>query len=215
MFGADPEEADNTELGIRYSAGATDIELFYFSSEYSNLAAECTLVSGAACNADESAVFSGGAADFEGIEFSGSWILEGDGVSYPIALAYTSTDATFKNSSESDYFGVVAAGDDLPYVPSSSMSLIAGFLTDNGLSGNMRLIDVGSSCSIAACGTYNKINAHTIIDLNLRKSLNDSMDIYAIIENVSDDADIISRAPSEGARSQKPRTLKVGFSYKF
>ena len=215
MFGADPEEADNTELGIRYSAGTTDIEAFYFSSEYSNLAAECTLVSGAACNADESAVFSGGAADVEGIELSGSWVLEGDGVNYPIALAYTSTDATFKNSSESDYFGVVAAGDDLPYVPSSSMSLVAGFVTDNGLSGNMRIIDVGSSCSIAACGTYNKINAHTIIDLNIRKSLNDSMDIYAIIENVSDDADIISRAPSDGARSQKPRTIKVGFSYKF
>ena len=215
MFGADPEEADNTELGMRYSAGTTNLEVFYFSSEYSNLAAECTLVSGAACNADESAVFSGGAADVEGLEFSGSWILEGDGVSYPVALAYTSTDATFNNSSESEYFGVVAAGDDLPYVPSSSMSIVAGFVTDSGLSGNMRLIDVGSSCSIAACGTYNKINAHTIIDLNLRKALNDSMDIYAIIENVSDDADIISRAPSEGARSQKPRTIKVGFSYKF
>ena len=215
MFGADPEEADNTELGVRYSEGTTDIELFYFSSEYSNLAAECTNVTGASCNPDESAVFSGGAADVEGIEFSGSWILDGDGVSYPIALTYTSTDATFKNSSESDYFGVVAAGDDLPYVPSSSMSLVAGFVTDNGLSGNMRLIDVGSSCSIAACGTYNKINAHTIIDLNIRKALNESMDIYAIIENVSDDADIISRAPSDGARSQKPRTIKVGFSYKF
>ena len=215
MFGADPEEADNTELGIRYSEGTTDIDLFYFSSEYSNLAAECTNVTGASCNPDESAVFSGGAADVEGIEFSGSWILDGDGVSYPIALTYTSTDATFKNSSESDYFGVVAAGDDLPYVPSSSMSLVAGFVTDNGLSGNMRLIDVGSSCSIAACGTYNKINAHTIIDLNIRKALNESMDIFAIIENVSDDADIISRAPSEGARSQKPRTIKVGFSYKF
>ena len=215
MFGADPEEADNTELGIRYSDGATNIEMFYFASEYSNLAAECTLVSGAACNADESAVFSGGSADVEGLEFSGSWIFEGNGVSYPVALAYTSTDATFNNSSESDYFGVVAAGDDLPYIPSSSMSLVAGFLTENGLSGNMRLIDVGSSCSIAACGIYNKIHAHTIIDLNIRKALSDSMDIYAIIENVSDDADIISRAPSEGARSQKPRTLKVGFSYKF
>ncbi len=215
MFGADPEEADNTELGIRYSDGATNIEMFYFASEYSNLAAECTLVSGAACNPDESAVFSGGSADVEGLEFSGSWIFEGDGVSYPVALAYTSTDATFNNSSESDYFGVVAAGDDLPYIPSSSMSLVAGFVTENGLSGNMRLIDVGSSCSIAACGIYNKIHAHTIIDLNIRKALSDSMDIYAIIENVSDDADIISRAPSEGARSQKPRTLKVGFSYKF
>ena len=215
MFGADPEEADNTELGIRYSEGTTSLEAFYFSSEYSNLSAECTLVSGAACNPEESAVFSGGAADVEGIEFSGSWVYEGDGVSYPVALAYTSTDATFNNSSESDYFGVVSAGDDLPYIPSSSMSLVAGFVSDNGLSGNMRLIDVGSSCSIAACGTYNKINAHTIIDLNIRKALTDSMDIYAIIENISDDADIISRAPSEGARSQKPRTIKVGFSYKF
>ena len=215
MFGADPEEADNTELGIRYSEGTTSLEAFYFSSEYSNLSAECTLVSGAACNPEESAVFSGGAADVEGLEFSGSWVFEGDGVSYPVALAYTSTDATFNNSSESDYFGVVAAGDDLPYIPSSSMSLVAGFVSDNGLSGNMRLIDVGSSCSIAACGTYNKINAHTIIDLNIRKALTDAMDVYAIIENISDDADIISRAPSEGARSQKPRTIKVGFSYKF
>ena len=215
MFGADPEEADNTELGIRYSDGAGDVEIFYFSSEYSNLAAECTLVSGAACNPDESAVFSGGSADVEGLEFNGSWVFDGDGVSYPVSIAYTSTDATFNNSSESDYFGVVAAGDDLPYIPSSTMSLVAGFVTDSGLSGNMRLIDVGSSCSIAACGTYNKIHAHTILDLNLRKALNDAMDVYVIVENVTDDEDIISRAPSEGARSQKPRTLKVGFSYKF
>jgi Fe(3+) dicitrate transport protein len=215
MFGADPEEADNTELGIRYKDGAGEVEIFYFSSEYSNLAAECTLVSGAACNADESAVFSGGSADVEGIEFNGSWIFDGDGISYPVAIAYTSTDATFNNSSESDYFGVVAAGDDLPYIPSSSMALVAGFITDKGLSGNMRLIDVGGSCSIAACGTYNKIHAHTIIDLDLRKALNDAMDLYVIVENVTDDADIISRAPSEGARSQKPRTIKVGFSYKF
>ena len=215
MFGADPEEADNTELGIRYKDGAGEVEIFYFSSEYSNLAAECTLVSGAACNADESAVFSGGSADVEGIEFNGSWVFDGDGISYPVAIAYTSTDATFNNSSESDYFGVVAAGDDLPYIPSSSMALVAGFITDEGLSGNMRLIDVGGSCSIAACGTYNKIHAHTIIDLDLRKALNDAMDLYVIVENVTDDADIISRAPSEGARSQKPRTIKVGFSYKF
>ena len=215
MFGADPEEADNTELGIRYSDGAGDVEIFYFSSEYSNLAAECTLVSGAACNPDESAVFSGGSADVEGLEFNGSWVFDGDGVSYPVSIAYTSTDATFNNSSESDYFGVVAAGDDLPYIPSSTMSLVAGFVSDSGLSGNMRLIDVGSSCSIAACGTYNKIHAHTIVDLNLRKALNDAMDVYVILENVTDDEDIISRAPSEGARSQKPRTLKVGFSYKF
>ena len=216
MFGADPEEADNMELGVRYAKGTTNIEAFYFASDYSRLAAECTLVSGAACNPDESAVFSGGAAEVSGLEFSGSWVLQGDnGVVYPISVNYTSTDATFKNSSESDYFGVVAAGDDLPYLPDSQSSIVLGFINDNGLSGNARLVNVGSSCSLAACGTYNKIESHSYLDLNLRKALNDSMSVYLVLENTLDSEDLISRAPSEGARSQKPRTMKVGFSYDF
>ena len=157
MFGADPEEADNTELGIRYSVGTSNIESFYFASDYSRLAAECTLVSGAACDADESAIFSGGEAEVTGLELNGSIILQGDGVSYPISISWTNTDATFKNSSDSDYFGTVAAGDDLPYIPNKQSSVVAGFITDNGLSGSARWVNVGSSCSIAACGTYNKI----------------------------------------------------------
>ena len=215
MFGADPEEADNMELGLRYSEGTTNIEAFYFESDYSRLAAECTLVSGAACDADESAIFSGGEADVSRLEFSGSMILEGNGVMYPISVNYTSTDATFANSSDSDYFGTVAAGDDLPYIPDSQSSIVVGFINDNGLSGNARLVNVGSSCSIAACGTYNKIEAHSYLDLSLRKALNEDMDVYLILENTLDSEDLISRAPSEGARSQKPRTMKVGFSINF
>ena len=216
MFGADPEEADNMELGVRYSEGTTNIEAFYFASDYSRLAAECTLVSGASCDADESAVFSGGEAEVSGLEFSGYWMLQGDnGVMYPISVNYTSTDATFKNSSDSDYFGTVAAGDDLPYIPDSQSSIVVGFINDNGLSGNARLVNVGSSCSIAACGTYNEIEEHSYLDLSLRKALNDSMSVYLILENTLDSEDLISRAPSEGARSQKPRTMKVGFSYDF
>ena len=215
MFSADPEEADNMELGLRYSEGSTNIEAFYFESDYSRLAAECTLVSGAACDADESAVFSGGEADVSGLEFSGSWILEGNGVIYPISVNYTSTDATFANSSDSDYFGTVAAGDDLPYIPDSQSSIVVGFINDNGLSGNARLVNIGSSCSLAACGTYNKIEAHSYLDLSLRKALNEDMDVYLILENTLDSEDLISRAPSEGARSQKPRTMKVGFSINF
>jgi len=41
------------------------------------------------------------------------------------------------------------------------------------------------------------------------------MDVYVILENTSDRTDLISRAPSEGARSQKPRTMKLGFTYNF
>ncbi len=216
MFGSDPEEADNMELGVRYSEGTTNIEAFYFASDYSRLAAECTQVSGAACDADESAIFSGGEAEVSGLEFSGSWILQGEnGVMYPISVNYTSTDATFSNSSDSDYFGTVAAGDDLPYIPDSQSSIVLGFINDNGLSGNARIVNVGGSCSIAACGIYNKIDAHSYIDLSLRQALSDSMSVYLILENVTDNEDLISRAPSEGARSQKPATMKVGFSYDF
>ena len=216
MFGSDPEEAENMELGVRYSEGTTNIEAFYFASDYSRLAAECTQVSGAACDADESAIFSGGEAEVSGLEFSGSWILQGEnGVMYPISVNYTSTDATFSNSSDSDYFGTVAAGDDLPYIPDSQSSIVLGFINDNGLSGNARIVNVGGSCSIAACGIYNKIDAHSYIDLSLRQVLSDSISVYLILENVTDNEDLISRAPSEGARSQKPATMKVGFSYDF
>ena len=216
MFGSDPEEADNMELGVRYSEGTTNIDAFYFASDYSRLAAECTLVSGAACNPDESEVFSGGEAEVSGIELTGSFVLDGgNGITYPIAVSYTSTDATFSNSSESEYFGVVAKGDDLPYIPDSQSSIVVGFIKDNGLSGSARLVNVGGSCSIAACGTYNKIDSHSYLDLSLRKALNSSMDVYVILENTLDDEDLISRAPSEGARSQKPRTMKFGFSYNF
>ena len=216
MFGSDPEEAENMELGVRYSESTTNIEAFYFASDYSRLAAECTQVSGAACDADESAIFSGGEAEVSGLEFSGSWMLQGEnGVMYPISVNYTSTDATFSNSSDSDYFGTVAAGDDLPYIPDSQSSIVLGFINDNGLSGNARIVNVGGSCSIAACGIYNKIDAHSYIDLSLRQVLSDSISVYLILENVTDNEDLISRAPSEGARSQKPATIKVGFSYDF
>ena len=136
-------------------------------------------------------------------------------VVYPISVNFTSTDATFKNSSDSDYFGTVAAGDDLPYIPDSQSSIVVGFINDSGLSGNARFVRVGGSCSLAACGVYNKIESHSYLDLNLRKALNDSMSVYLILENTLDSEDLISRAPSEGARSQKPRTMKVGFSYNF
>ena len=79
----------------------------------------------------------------------------------------------------------------------------------------MRLVDNGSSCSTAACGTYQTIDAHSFLDLNLRKTLNENMDVYMVMENVLDSEDIVARAPKDGARSQKPQTFKIGFSYKF
>jgi len=213
VFNGDAEEADNMELGFRYNKEATAVEVIYFASDYANLVAECKNSSGGDCDAGDT--FSGGEVDVSGIEVDASWVVQKNAVNYPIAITYTSTDATFDNSFDSDYFGVVASGDDLPYIPSSVLAISAGFITDSGWSGYMRMADHGSSCSTAACGAYENIEAYSYIDLSLRKRVNKNIDIYGVLENATDNEDIAARAPKNGARSQKPQTFKIGFSYKF
>ena len=213
VFNGDAEEADNMELGFRYNKGTTAVEVIYFASDYANLVAECKNSSGGDCDAGDT--FSGGEVDVSGLEIDASWVVQSNTVNYPIAITYTSTDATFDNSFDSDYFGVVASGDDVPYIPSSVLAISAGFITESGWSGYMRMADHGSSCSTAACGAYENIEAYSYIDLSLRKRVNENLDVYGVLENITDNEDIAARAPKNGARSQKPQTFKLGFSYKF
>ena len=213
VFNGDAEEADNMELGFRYNKGTTAVEVIYFASDYANLVAECKNSSGGDCDAGDT--FSGGEVDVSGLEVDASWVVQSNTVNYPIAITYTSTDSTFKNSFDSDYFGVVASGDDVPYIPSSVLAFSAGFITESGWSGYIRLADHGGSCSTAACGAYEDIEAYSYMDLSLRKRVNENLDVYGVLENATDNEDIAARAPKNGARSQKPQTFKVGFSYKF
>lgn len=214
VFNGDAEEADNMELGFRYNKGTAAAEVIYFASDYGNLVGTCTNSSGGDC--EVGVTFSGGQVDVSGLELSTSWLINSDRISYPIAIVYTSTDATFENSfSNKDYWGNVAAGDDVPYIPSSVLAISAGFVTESGWNGYLRMADHGSSCSTAACSTYEKIDDYSYIDLTLRKSINSNLDIYGVLENATDNEDIAARAPKNGARSQKPQTFKLGFSYKF
>ena len=44
--------------------------------------------------------------------------------------------------------------------------------------------------------------------------MSEKLDVYGVLENATDNEDIAARAPKSGARSQKPQTFKLGFSYK-
>ena len=214
VFNGDAEEADNLELGFRYNNDLTLLEIIYFSSDYQNLVGTCSNSSGGNCEAG--ANFSGGEVDVSGLEITSSWVLEGNNTRYPISIAFTSTKAIFNNSfSNDDYWGTVMTGDNVPYIPSSVLAIQAGVLTDSGWSGYLRLLDHGGACSSAACGTYERIGPYSFVDLTLRKSINNALDLYGVIENIMNNEDIASRAPKNGARSQKPQTFKIGFSYKF
>ena len=214
VFGGDAEEADNMELGFRYSKDATALEVMYFSSDYANLVGECKNSSGGDC--DPGDTFNGGEVEVKGLEITASTAFQGRGVTFPIALTMSNTSAEFQTSFENgDYWGTVAAGDDVPYFPDLQLSAVIGFVTESGLSGDMRLAKYGSTCSTAQCGAFENIEPYTYLDLGLRKQLSDNMNVYTVIENVSDHADIVARAPKNGARSQKPRSFKIGFTYKF
>jgi len=214
VFGGDAEQADNMELGFRYNKDVTALEVMYFASDYANLVGECKNSSGGDCEAGDT--FSGGEVDVSGFEVTASTVVDGpDSISYPMALTYARTSSEFQSSFDSDYFGTVASGDDVPYLPASQLAAVVGFVTDTGLSGDMRLVKYGSTCSTAQCGEFENIESYTFLDLSLRQKLSESMTLYTVVENINDDVDIVSRAPKNGARSQKPKSIKVGFTYNF
>ena len=214
VFGGDAEQADNMELGFRYNKDVTALEVMYFASDYANLVGECKNSSGGDCEAGDT--FSGGEVDVSGLEVSASTIIEGsDNISYPMALTWATVSSEFQSSFDSDYFGTVAAGDDVPYLPESQLAAVVGFVTDQGLSGDVRIAKYGSTCSTAQCGAFENIEAYTFIDLSLRQKVSEKMTIYTVIENITDDADIVARAPKNGARSQKPKSMKFGFTFNF
>ena len=131
VFGGDAEQADNMELGFRYNKDVTALEVMYFASDYANLVGECKNSSGGDCEAGET--FSGGEVDVSGLEVVASTVVEGDNISYPLAFTWATTSSEFQSSFDSDYFGTVAAGDDVPYLPDSQLALVAGFITDAGM----------------------------------------------------------------------------------
>ena len=213
--GADPEEADNIEMGVRYTDGNTYMEAVYFDTDYQNMFGECTASGGATGSCEIGDTFNAGEASISGLELVvQTEMTSASGVKYPLSAVYTSTDAEFDNTFDSDFWGSVAAGMEIPDLPDSQLALQAGFETENGLSGNATLYSYGSTCSVASCAAGTEIDSYNVIDASLTKAVNEAMDVYMVVSNVTDETDVIARAPKNGARAQMPRSILVGIRYR-
>tara|TARA_B110000014_G_scaffold264187_1_gene263924 strand:- start:24736 stop:26943 length:2208 start_codon:yes stop_codon:yes gene_type:complete len=214
--GADSEEADNLEVGVRYVSADTFAEFVVFNTDYANMFGTCTASGGAVGSCDQGDSFNGGAATIEGIELALKKVWRSDnGTIYPVSLTYTSTDAQFDSSFNSSFWGNVNAGMDLPDLPDTQLALSAGFEMENGWSGDATLYSYGSTCSVAACTAGTEIDSYNVIDVTVAKEISEKSDIYIVIENITDEEDIVARAPKNGARAQKPTTTTVGIRYRF
>ncbi|MDB3993477.1 TonB-dependent receptor [Gammaproteobacteria bacterium] len=213
--GADPEEAESTEFGVRYEAGSTYIDVGYFNTDYENMFGSCTASGGAVSDCEIGDSFNAGEADISGFEIFGQHVFESGSLTFPVSLSYTATDASFKNTFESEFWGDVTSGMDIPDLPDTQLALSVGFDTGDGWSGNMSVYSFGSTCSVASCSAGTKIDSHAEVDLVVTREFSDNLDGYLTIMNVTDEEDVVARAPKNGARAQFPRAALVGIRWRF
>ncbi|MBQ0732123.1 MAG: TonB-dependent receptor, partial [Oleispira antarctica] len=109
---SDPEEALNTELGLRYNHQGLYAETTVFYSDYSNLLGQCN-ASGSAGDCDIGDASNAGEATVQGLEVLMNYDYTiNQAISLPIGITYTYTDAQFDTTFQDDgVWGDVKKGD--------------------------------------------------------------------------------------------------------
>ncbi len=211
--GIKPEESINYEAGIRYLSGTLEIEAIAFYNDYKNLQGICTSSSGSNCEIGD--VFNGNAVSVPGLEMIFRQQLSGPaGFTIPLMLTYTWMQARFEGDIDnSEFFGDVRKGDPVPYVPDHQAFASVG-LEKGDWSGYLGVSYVDETCTQASCDAFEKTAARTLFDLGLHYQLNPKLEVYAVIENLTDKEYIAGRQPY-GARPGAPRTGKLGVRWDF
>ncbi|MDG2230009.1 MAG: TonB-dependent receptor [Gammaproteobacteria bacterium] len=215
--GSDPESADNLEVGLRYNSDNLAFEIIRFDTDYANMFGECRASSsGVVEGCDIGDTFNAGASSISGYEISASTSYVNEaGVKISANMSYTDTDAEFDTTFDSNFWGNVTAGMNLPNLPETQLTMVLSVETVSGWNTNLRMMSYGDTCSIAACGSNTGIDSYSITDLSLQKEVNEKTDFYMVIDNITDSENIVARAPKNGIRVQRPRSYNIGVRYRF
>lgn len=217
------EKSVNYELGVRVNRSPLKLDVAAFYNDYDNLLGADTLSSGGSGEGD---LFNGGAARVVGLEAAAYVdVAESFGWGYrlPVRLAYTLTDAEFRNNFESPYepWGNVAIGDELPYLARRQLYAAVGL---EGLAWRTRLETVyhGRMRTVAGQGPY--VDSQST-DSALVFNLSGEYDVQALqgewsgaslflsLRNLGNEQYLAARNPA-GARPGLPRTLMGGIRFR-
>ncbi len=211
--GVNEEEAINYEFGFRFNSDKLRAEAIAFLSDYENLLGVCTASSGTGCDIGDA--FNGDAATVKGLELLVSTDLAAaTSYSVPFMLTYTWIDGEFDTDiADTEFFGDVSKGDPIPYIPEHQYRASIGYET-MAWGVNLSANYVDEVCVRAACGAYQQTDDTFTVDLSANYQVNDMLNLYGRVENLTDEADILGRHPY-GARPNKARTATVGVRYRF
>ncbi|MCF6457852.1 TonB-dependent receptor [Pseudoalteromonas sp. MMG024] len=212
------EKSINYEFGGRFNDGATNIELVSFFNDYSNLKESCSQ-SSCGTQGDLDREFNGGEVNVYGLE---AQLRQSYPIStqfdMPYSFTYTYTKSEFLESFESDFeqWGDISDGDSVQYLPEHQFNFEIG-LAANNWETNLIVkyvseMDEAAGDNVTLSGF--KTESSVIVDVSATYDLGQYGRIYGKVDNLTDEAYIISRRPY-GARPNKPRQFVIGYKYQF
>ncbi|MED5388269.1 MAG: TonB-dependent receptor, partial [Pseudomonadota bacterium] len=216
--GTDAETSVNYEAGFRYWQENFSADVIAFYSDYENTIQNCSIANPCP-NGNDSGTQSFGESKVQGLEVGlNSVIWEGDsGLRAPVRLTYTYTDGEI--TEDADDLSVLD-GDVLAYLPEHLASLTFGLEKPAAWSALMSVSHTGNMCIDNSCDrpgevtTFKRTSDYVIADVVATYQVNSDMEVYAKVNNVFDDQEIVSRSPA-GARPNQPRTGYLGMKVRF
>ncbi|ARN76370.1 hypothetical protein BST96_10765 [Oceanicoccus sagamiensis] len=212
----DPEESTNYEAGVRFTEENLFVEAIYFFSDYENSVQYCTVAN--PCDGQTSGSISQGEAEIEGLEFLVNYDFAGQAAySIPVSFTYTYTDTEITSSSDDGDF---LKGDSLTDIPENQWAASIGYVAASGWDTYLNASYTDETCIDNTCDRsgvddrFLTTDDLLVFDLSASMPLNAQARVYAKVDNLLDDQEIVSRKP-DGARANKPRTFYVGVKVSF
>lgn len=215
--GQKPEESINYELGSRFNFSGLQGEVVGFYNDYSNLLGSDLAASGGTGSLDQ---FNAGEVTVNGLEILLNYDLlrKNNRFSLPISFGYTYTNTQFENSfgSDDDLWGVVTAGDEMPYIPKNQFNTSIS-LEHSKFQLNLNTRYTGEFRTVAGTGDIaenQRINSNFIVDFSGVYNLSKNLNVIGSIINLFDATYAVSRAPA-GLRPGHPFGVYAGIQYQF
>lgn len=209
----EPETSVNYEAGLRLR-GDVFVEAVAFYSDFSNKTENCSNANPCS-NGATAGAFTTGEAVIQGVEVQASTVFEFAGLTAPVDLAYTYTDAAVSEDNPTEGF---SDGDTLAAVPENTLSLRLGLETSFNWDNYLVVKYIDEMCVNIGCNrdndAFNRTEELWVTDLISRYAFRDDTAVFVKVENLFDEQAIVSRDP-EGARPNKPLTASLGVQYRF
>jgi len=213
-----PESSINYELGTRFSSGSLKGQMALFLNDYKNLLGSDLAAAGGSGSNEQ---FNAGQALTKGLELQLTYdflSIKSSNFNLPFTLAYTYTDATFRESFESNYepWGEVVSGDQLPYLAPNQLAAVLS-LEHRNFSLNLSGKYMDKMRTVAGQGEIpdnSRLNSYFVIDFSAEYFFTPILSAFGSVQNLTGEVYAVARRPA-GLRPGMPRFFQMGVKASF